>query len=379
MTRPPRRVAFLAHHAGYLLNFRGSLLRELVARGLDVTVISPSDGGRLAERLSGMGIRLIPIQLDRTGLNPFADRRYRLALHRCLEQADPEVVFATGLKPVTFGMPLANAMGVRHRLAMFTGLGATLRPATLMQRLIGMVAKPLIRRALKHCTHAIIQNEDDERTLRGLAPGYGGRLLLTAGSGVELGHFTRAPTIREDVVFMMSRIIRDKGVLEYVEAARLVHQRRPAVRFLISGFFERRSGAIPEPRFRGLCQEAGVEFLEHSDDVRSRLTACTLLALPSYHEGRPRSVQEALATGRPVVTSDAVGCRDAIEDGVHGRIVPVRDAAALARGIEEVLDWPDREAVAARCRKLAEDRYDAVTIARRLLDEAGLHPVTVTV
>ena len=367
-----RRVAFLAHHAGYLLNFRGPILREMVGRGCAVTVVSPDGDGDLKTRLEAMGIRLIPIRLDRTGLNPLADRRYRDQLRANLEEIDPAIVIATGLKPVAYGMPIAHAIGVACRAAIFTGLGAALRPTTIMQRLIGVFAKPLIRHAVRHVTHAIVQNEDDAQLLRRLAPNCQDRIVLTRGSGVDLDRFQRMPATGHDMVLMMSRIIRDKGVLEFVEAARIVRGRRPFVRFCICGFFERRAGAIPEMQFRDLCRRAGVEYLDHSSDVRSLLASCALLALPSYHEGRPRSVQEALAIGRPVVTSDAAGCRDSIVDGIHGRVVSVRDPEALATAIEEVLRWPDREGVAERCRLLAVQRYDAVQIARDLLDTLGI-------
>jgi glycosyltransferase involved in cell wall biosynthesis len=171
---------------------------------------------------------------------------------------------------------------------------------------------------------------------------------------------------------MTARIVPEKGVREFIGAATVVRDHDPSVRFVIAGFFESGSRGMPKDRFLADCRRAGVEYIGHVEDIRSVMADCTVFALPSYYgEGRPRSIQEALATGRPVVTTDNVGCRDAIEDGVHGCIVPVRDDQALARGIMAALELADRLETPHRCRQFAEERYCASSVAAGWLTGVG--------
>jgi glycosyltransferase involved in cell wall biosynthesis len=369
------RAVLLAHFAGYLLQFRSPLIAELVRRGYQTHVVVPGVTPAIDAGIRALGATAHELPLERTGLNPLADLATRRALAPTLRAIAPELVIATGVKPIVHGMPAAQRAGARIRCPLFAGLGAVGRPAGARQRLISALTTPMLRRAIAASTHVAVQNADDAALLR---ERFGGALpgepIETAGTGVDLAHFAPAPPPAPDApqVLMMARLVREKGIFEFIEAARIVRARRPQVRFVLAGFFETRAGAASEEEFRAACREAGVHHAGHLEDVRPLLAASSLFVLPTYYgEGRPRSIQEALAMGRPIVTTDGVGCRDAIDDGVHGRIVPPRDGARLAEAILEVLSWPDPAAVAARCRELAERRYCARAIAARFLDDLG--------
>jgi glycosyltransferase involved in cell wall biosynthesis len=357
----------LAHFAGFLVQFRGPLVKELVRRGYRTHVLVPDVTPQLQERVHELGATVSQVRLERTGLNPLADLRYAHEVRAALSQLRPRVVIASGIKPISYGLPEAQALNVPVRAALFAGLGATVRPHGLKQRALSCLTAPMLRRAIASTTHAATQNDDDAAFLRARF----GKQLPTStftmpGSGVDLQHYAAAPPIAQRAVLMTARLVGEKGVREYCQAARIVRARAPDVRFVLAGFLETRAGAIDKHELERICGN-DVQYVGHVPDVRPLMAQCRVLALPSYHEGRPRSVQEALAIGRPVVVTDVPGCRDCIQPRVQGLVVPARNAHALADAVLEVLSWDAHEA-ATRCRQYAAMRYDAHAIAGEFVD-----------
>jgi glycosyltransferase involved in cell wall biosynthesis len=280
----------------------------------------------------------------------------------------PEIVIATGIKPILFGIPEAARAESRLRVALFAGLGSMLRPESRLHRVLSAAIRPLLQRAIRASTHVVTQNQDDTRVLQAR---FGSALqhppVTTAGSGVDLEYYRCAPLTGRKQVLMVARIVPEKGVAEYLRAAQSLRASDPSIEFLLAGFFESSTRGFSRAWLDGQCQVSGVRYVGHVDDVRPLLADSAVLVLPSHAEGRPRSIQEALAMGRPVVTTDAPGCRDAIVDGVHGRIIPVRDVQALARAIEDVLALASQPDLSQACRRHAEQRYCAARIAQTLL------------
>jgi glycosyltransferase involved in cell wall biosynthesis len=366
-------AVILAHYHGYLLQFRGAVIRELVRRGYRTVVAVPGLSERIRAGLSDLGAEAVAMDLSRTGMNPFEDLSYHRRVGAFLRRNRPELVIATGIKPILYGIPQALAAGVATRVSLFAGLGALLRPENMRHRALGALVDPLVRRSLRSATHVVTQNPDDAAVL---SSRFGQSLrvppLVTAGSGVDLEHFLPSPSPDRRRILMLARIIPEKGVREFIGAAQIVRGADPSVSFALAGFFESSSRGFSREWLRSACREAGVEYLGHADDARVLIRESSMLVLPSYGEGRPRTVQEALAMGRPVVTTDSPGCRDAIEHGVHGRIVPVGDAPALARAILELLPVVADPELARTCREFAKSRYCASGIATDLLDRVGV-------
>jgi glycosyltransferase involved in cell wall biosynthesis len=285
----------------------------------------------------------------------------------------PQLVIATGIKPILYGIPAAERSGSLLRVALFAGLGSMLRPESGLHCMLSMAVQPLLQRAIRSATHVVTQNNDDTRVLQ---TRFGSVLqrppITTEGSGLDLDHYRFAPMTGRKQVLMIARIVPEKGVAEYLSAALAVRATDPSVAFLLAGFCESASRGYSRTWLDEQCRVAGVCYVGHVDDVRPLLTESAVLVLPSYAEGRPRSIQEALAIGRPVVTTDAPGCRDAIVDGVHGRIVPTRDARALAGAIADVLRRAGDPKLPRLCRQYAEQRYCATRIAADLLAEISV-------
>lgn len=367
----PKTIALIAHHAGSLLNFRGDWIRGLCASDARVLCLAPDyrDEDRTAVRR--LGAEPIDYGLQRTGMNPVRDLRDAWALMSLLRRLRPDVTFAFSTKPVIYGTLAAWAARVPRRVAMIEGVGFVFtdgdRPLGWKRRVLRRVVGWLYRLALSRAHRVIFLNPDDRREFveRGLAPA--GRTVVLGGIGVDLDVWALAPPVREPVTFLLvARLLREKGIVEYVEAAREVRSRNPGVRFLLLGGLDTNPGGLERTEVQSWVDEGILEWPGHVE-VRPWLARTSVFVLPSWREGVPRSTQEAMSMGRPVITTDAPGCRETIEDGVNGYRVPVRDAQALAQAMLRFVRDPDRiESMGAASRRLAEDRFDVRRVNARL-------------
>ena len=355
----PERVVVIASLAESLLNFRGPLLRELVAQGHEVIALAP-ESSAVREQLAGIGVRMEAVPLGRTGLNPLRDLMLTLCLVRAFRRIRPTCILAYTIKPVVYGGIAARLAGVRGFSALVTGLGyAFTEGVGLQRRLVGGMAEFLYRLALRKARIVFFQNPDDRDFFTRLGLVRPQQAVLVNGSGVDLGHYALQPPPSQDGFLMIARLVRDKGVVEYVAAARLVKQRFPDTRFVLAGWLDSNPTAIGRRQLEEWIAEGVIEFAGELADVRPALAACSVYVLPSYREGTPRTVLEAMATGRAIITTDAPGCRETIVDGESGYLVRPKDIAALAAAMTRFLESPglsDRMGVAARER--AQRKYD---------------------
>lgn len=369
------RVVVIGGWAPSLIKFRGPLLAAMVARGHEVTAMAPPDGadqaGGVRDQLAALGVAFQPFELQRTGLDPVADARAIGALASHLRTLAPDLVLGYTIKPVIYGSLAARLAGVPRRAAMITGLGSALASArTARQRAVATLARLLYRVALAQCDAVIFQNTDDRDELARLgALPRGARVTIVRGSGVDLAHYAPEPLPSGPPVFLfLGRLLRDKGIAEYVEAARIVRARHPEATFRIAGWLDPNPESLTRGELDALIADGTIEYLGAPDDVRPHLAAAHALVLPSYREGTPRSVLEAMSMSRAVITSDAPGCRDTVVDGDSGLIVPVGDARLLATAMIRLIASPALVArLAATGHARAVALYDARTVATSVL------------
>jgi glycosyltransferase involved in cell wall biosynthesis len=355
------------------------LLAAMVARGHAVTAMAPEGSGTDAEvraQLARLGVGFAPVELERTGIDPVADARALVGLVRRLRALGPDLVLGYTIKPVIYGSLAARLAGVPNRAAMITGLGSVLAsPRTAKQRVVAAIARGLYRAALAQCQAVIFQNTDDRDALSrfGAVPRRA-RVAVVRGSGVDLAHYAPSPLPAGPPVFVfLGRLLRDKGIAEYLAAARSVRARHPEARFRIVGWFDPKPESLTRAELAAAASDGTVEYLGATDDVRPHLAAAHVLVLPSYREGTPRSVLEAMSMNRAVITTDAPGCRDTVIDGDSGLIVPVRDASALADAMLRLIASPALVArIAAAGRARAVELYDAHAVAASVLAVLGL-------
>lgn len=312
-----------------VFNFRGDLIRDMIAHGHEVMVVGPNRD--YLEDVLALGItEFIEVKLVKDNTSVTGDLAYLKKLIQVMKEKKPDLVFGYTIKPVIYGSIAAKMAGVPRIYAMVTGLGRVYASAGLKARAVRMVTKNLYKQAFRVCDKVIFQNRDDIDQL--VRQNYLPRekTVQVNGSGVNMDRFARTALPAEPVFLMVSRIIREKGVMEYCRAARAVRKEYPNARFILLGGFDTSIGALKPEDIQLFIDDGSIEFPGEVKDPVSFYQKSAVFVLPSYYrEGLPRTLLEAMSCGRAIVTTDWPGCREPVEDGVNGFMVPVKDAQAL--------------------------------------------------
>lgn len=331
------RLVLSSNTAWSLVNYRSGLIRALDERNFRIFTLAPED--RFESTLRGMKCEVHSIAIDNRGTNPLRDIRTLHAYYRAYRAIKPAVALHFTIKPVIYGTLAAKWLGIPC-INMITGLGSTF----IKDDWITRIAQRLYRQS-KLWPHVVFfQNPDDQSLFvdRGLVSPRAAQRL--PGSGVDLEHFSvsELPRSERPIFLLISRLLWDKGIGEFVQAARMVKESRPTVRFAILGpRMGTAPSAVPAELLSSWCREGTVEYFGETADVRPFIRDATCIVLPSfYREGIPRSLLEAAAMGRPVITTDTPGCRDAVEHGVTGFLCRAKDTADLARKITDLALLP---------------------------------------
>lgn len=361
------KVLLLSNDIGNLYRFRSALIREFVSRGYQVFAAAPPQSGSYQARIEGLGAVFCPWDIRRTGRNPLPDLVAVAKLARLLRHVRPDIFFGYTIKPVIYGMLAARLVGVPWRTAMITGLGYAFMHG---EKFSGKIVQSLgwlgYRAALNQANVVVFQNDDDIASFRKW--GLLSRHVLVGkvnGSGVDIQQYSERPLPEGPPVFlMMARLLRDKGVYEFIDAARRVRQRLPTARFLLVGAPDSNPTAIRQSEVDGWVAEGLIDYRGHLEDPRPALAEAHVFVLPSYREGTPRVNLEAMATGRAIITTDVVGCRETVIDGVTGLLVPSHDPAPLAEAMFRLgsdLGLAANMGKAGRC--LCEERFESAAVA----------------
>ena len=364
------KILLFANTDWYLHNFRLPLARAIGDLGHDVVLVSPP--GKYGCRLEQTGLRWIQLPLERRRLNPFAEVITIIRLIRLYKQERPDLVHHFTLKCVTYGSIAARIAGVKSVVNAFAGLGHIFSDDGFQARMLRTIISPIFKLALRR-TQVIFQNPDDQRIFRERQYVVENQTHLIRGSGVDVQTFI--PSIRTQLngerrVLLASRLLWAKGLAEYVEAARVVCESTPGVKFLIAGEIDPGNpAAVPPDVIEEWKTDRNVVILGHCEDVRGLLGDVDVVALPSYYgEGVPRILIEAAATGLPLVATDTPGCREAVKHGVNGFLVEPRNAGQLARAIKELLLNDDlRSKMGKRSREIACHEFSEVYVINQTL------------
>jgi glycosyltransferase involved in cell wall biosynthesis len=360
------RFVIIAGFAGSLLNFRGPLLRALLARGHEVHAAAPGLGAESAEaeQLREMGVTPHDVPMDRTGLSPLADLRLLIALTRMFRELRPDTMMGYTVKPVIWGTLAAWLARVPRRVALITGLGLSFNEGDGMkQRLLTALVSRLYRTALRRAETVVFQNRDDLALFRDRAIlGTEAQARVVDGSGIDLDRFARVPLPEGPLRFVLvARMIASKGVREFAEAARRTRERHPLVQFDLIGGLDSNPDSVTADEIDLWQAEKVLNWHGQVADVRPLMRAAHVVVLPSYYrEGVPRSLLEALALGRLIITTDMPGCRETLDNGNNGVLVPARDAGALAQAMDRLASAPCTELrkMSEASHHLAKERFD---------------------
>lgn len=376
------RIGVISSQAFSLHNFRGPLIRDWARSGHQVFALAPDFDDESRRAVIALGAEPVDYQLDRAAMRPLQDAIDLIRLVGVLRRLRLDLTLAYFIKPVIYGTLAARLAGVKQRHAMVEGAGYVFSehdgPDSLRRKLLRGAVTTLYQLGLRWASAVFFLNRDDVELFVERKMVRREQAVLMGGIGVELEHFAPAASVTEPVTFVLAaRLLAHKGVREYVEAARRIRALHPQTRFLLLGSPDLNPGSIDAATLSGWHSEGVVEWHPHVADVRPWLARASVFVLPSwYREGVPRSIQEAMAMGRAIVTTDMPGCRDTVEEGVTGLLVPPRDVDALVAALLRFVESPQLivsmgNAARARAERLFDVRRANGVISRVMGLESG--------
>lgn len=367
------KVMVLSSFTTSLLWFRIDMMKSFLEAGYEVVAVGDGLEGDWSDRFAGFGIRYRQIPVQRNGTNPFSDIKTLAALYKLLKEERPDKIFAYQAKTVIYGGIAARMLRIDDFYPMIAGVGSVFLGGGIKKRLVRCILVAEYKLGLMKARSVFFQNRDDLAVFTSNRIVDESKVVMLNGSGVNIEKFVPADLPAAVSFLCISRLIRDKGVIEYLEAAREIHKRHPEVKCVLVGPFDTNPSAIRPEELQVYIDDSSVVYVGEQRNVYPYLCECTAFVLPSYHEGTPKTVLEALASGRPAITTDAPGCRETVVDGVNGYLVPVKNVDAIVAAMERVISAPNKNAeMAKNARIIAEEKYDVNKINAKIKETMGI-------
>lgn len=340
--------------------FRLDMMRAFLDAGCEVVAMGNEPEAAWTGYFEERGIRYRSFFVERNGTNPFKDLKTLRDLERVFGEEHPDKAFVYHAKANIYGTIAAKRAGVPEVYAMVGGLGSVFNAGGLRNRALKLVLSTEYRYALKRAEKVFFQNGEDVELFERLGVVDRSKVVMVRGSGVNVEHFARKPLPESPSFLFVGRLVRGKGIREYLEAARIVKREHPEASFAVVGPFDTNPTSISPEELQAYVDDGTVVYHGEQEDVRPFLEACSVFVLPSYYgEGTPKAALEAMATGRALIVADAVGCREVVREGVNGLLVLPRESEAIAEAMERLINEPMLVAgMGARSRQLAEELFE---------------------
>lgn len=367
------KIMVLSSYAPTLIFFREDMMSAMINNDHEVIAAAPEAEEEWVHKFKECKIKYVSIQgVERTGTNPIKDIIGFFSILRALIKEKPDEVFAYQAKTIIYGCIAAKLSGIKGIYALMGGLGSIFRNEE-SKVIAKIILKIEYKVAFFCCKKVFFQNRDDCKELinTGLIKEH--KVVMINGSGVNLDKFSEKPISHNPVFLFVGRIIKDKGIIEYIEAAKIVKKKYPNARIQIVGYFDTNPTAISKEEINKYVDNGTIEYLGATDDVRPFLERCSVFVLPSYHEGTPKSVLEAMATGRPIITTDAPGCRETVINGINGYLVPVKDIDELAGKMIWMIEHTEEaEKMGQESLRICKEKFDVNKVNEVILKTMGL-------
>ncbi len=366
-----------------VLNFRGKLLEAIQAKGYEIHIMVPELANFQEEyqKLIALGYQVHEIPMQRTGTNPLADLKLLKNMYQQIRQIQPDVVLSYTIKPVIYGTLAAGLAKVPKRFALITGLGYAFQNVETAKRSIFQkLVHGLYAQALKYAHKVFFQNPDDLKLFEEMHLLEANKpAVVVNGSGVNVQDFEVMPLpINEQggvkaSFLLIARLLGDKGIREYMAAARSIKAQYPEAEFHLVGWIDDNPSAISQQELETWVNDKIVNYWGKLSDVRPAIAASSVYVLPSYREGTPRTVLEAMAMGRAVITTDAPGCRETVSHGVNGYLVAVKSVDQLVQSMQYFIEDPKLMiSMGQRSRKIALNKYDVHQVNKHMMTEMDI-------
>ena len=378
------KFLIIASYPASILKFRGALIKALQDKGFEIHIAAPEFEifPEEYEDLTALGYVVHPIPMQRTGTNPLNDAKTLSALYLLMKKIQPSHVKGYTIKPVIYGSLAAKLARVPHRFALITGLGYAFQGADeqdYKKSNLQKVMHKLYSVALASTHKVFFQNPDDEALFKSMGiikPN--ASTTVVNGSGVDISEYSVQPfaTIDDMLIprfLLIARLLGDKGVREYAQAAKIIKDKYPQAQFDLVGWIDDNPDAIEQQELDNWINAGLFNFWGKLDDVKPAIAASSIYVLPSYREGTPRTVLEAMAMGRPIITTDAPGCRETVIDGYNGYLVPVKAVEELAAAMELFIVNSELIIEMGKAsRQLVEEKFDVDAVNQSMLEAMGL-------
>ena len=370
-----KKIVLIGTAASSTINFRSDLIKELQQNSYKVYVFSSEYTSQELEAIQSLGSIPMTYKLNRSGLNPIADIKSTLALANEIRKIKPDLVFCYFSKPVIFGTLAAKLARVPKVIGMLEGLGYTFteqpRSISRKTKLIKKAQIYLYKLALPQLDKLIFLNPDDPKDLLRKHNIKVKQAEILGGIGLNLSDYSFSNDYPKDITFIfVARLLAEKGIHDYIAAAKIVKDSYPEIKFVVLGAVDKEAlGALRDSELKQVVENDIIQYPGHVNNVAEWIAKSSVFVLPSYYrEGVPRSIQEAMAIGRAVITSDVPGCRETVANGVNGFLVEKWNPQALAEKMIYFIENPEKVAIMGyESYKIAQKKFDATEVNKRLL------------
>lgn len=374
------KILLIGTTAECVYNFRKDLILALVAKGYQVYAFTTDNIPSELEKISALGATPVPYVFSRGGLNPLNEFKNTIILYQKIKKINPYLVLSYFAKPAIFGTIAAKMAKVPKIFAMLEGLGYTFteQPEGLSAktRFIKKSQIALFKLSLPLADGVIFLNPDDPKDLLYQNNIQAKGIYILGGIGINLNSYSySSKSLEENITFIfVGRLLKEKGIKEFIDAAKIVKFQYPSARFVVLGAIDDSNlGSLTAANVKGLVESNLIIYPGRVDNVVEWLENSDVFVLPSYREGVPKSTQEAMAIGRAVITTDVPGCRETVIDGVNGFIVPKWNSQALAEKMVYFIENPEKiSEMGDESYKIAQDKFDSYKVNDRLLKILGL-------
>ncbi len=339
-----KKVLMITSSARSFINFRYHLMKDFINKGYGVIACATPDftNKNTYNLLQEIGVKYVPIRIENTSLNLFFDFRTIFNLFRLIKKEQPDLIFNYTIKPVIYGSLVAKLAKIDSVYSTITGLGYIFVGNTFKIRGLRLIIKRMYAFALKFNMKIFFQNPDDLNLFIGSKIVDESKAVLIKGSGVDIDYYVSAPFPKNCTFLLVARLIKDKGIYEYIEATKWLKKKYPFVKFKLAGNFDVNPSAIDKAKVKCWVTDGIIEYLGFLDNIKLILKSSSVFVLPSYYrEGVPKVILEAMASGRPIITTDTPGCRETVVNGKNGYLIPVRDVDKLIEAMEKFILSPE--------------------------------------
>lgn len=367
------KIAVLSSHTPSLFWFRMDMMKDFIKYGHEVIALGSDPEAKWKDKFKEYNIDYRQVLVERNGTNPLKDIETYRMLYKFMKKEKPDKVFAYQAKTIVYGSIAAKLNGITEVYTLIAGLGSIFRGTGFKNKIVKTIMKIEYWIACKCSKKVFFQNNDDKNEFiyNGLIKD--NKIVIINGSGVNLDKFKPTPLPQEPAFLYIGRLIKDKGIIEYLEACKEVKEKYPNIRCLLVGPYDSNPSALKPEELETYINSGIIEYFGEQSDVRPFIAQCSTYILPSYHEGTPKTVLEAMAMGRAVITSNAPGCKETVTNGINGYLVEVKGIKELVGKMEYLISNTEiNQIMGTASLKIVKEKYDVKIVNKAIMQTIGL-------